>query len=241
MDSNAIIIWTVILGATVLILSGLPVLRGKLASTSSQDVPAALGSEGPTREPAETELVVSPTDQGERDRLIEAKCSAEQAHAQRVRAAEDEFNAIKLRADIHLRAAEISLEHAEQSDRGHLKAIRGTGLTLEPWQHDIDVDSRDGTEEFFLSAGAARTTPAVKLATRLVESPERKRNQRIRSAREQLADAMLEHHVVLAAAEKFLAEAKAQDDDVVSAAAALDAFDACDERQGNGAEPGQAK
>jgi hypothetical protein len=53
---------------------------------------------------------------------------------------------------------------------------------------------------------------------------EKRRSQRILDAREQLADALLEHRLVVAAAEKRLAEARAQVGDVLSAAAALEAL-----------------
>ncbi|MGN6405269.1 hypothetical protein [Sinomonas sp.] len=138
----------------------------RLAGTPSsvnprvEAVGEALAPEAP---PAERPL--SPADDGERLLLVEAKNAAEEAYARRVAVAEHEFMATKNRSDVHVRAAEMFLEHEE-----------------------------------------------------------RRRSQRVGTAREYLADALLEHRLILAEAEKVVADAKAHDNDVESAAAALEAF-----------------
>jgi hypothetical protein len=138
----------------------------KLAGTSSSvDLRVEAPGEALPPEATPAEPRVNPGDEGERLRLIEAKASAEEAYALRVAVAEHEFTATKNRADVHVRAAEMFLEHEE-----------------------------------------------------------RRRSQRICTAREYLADALLEHRLTLAEAEKVVADAKAHDNDVVSAAAALEAF-----------------
>ncbi len=140
--------------------------KRKLEGPPSSVTPVVeLAGEVPTRETTTEEQPASQLDQGERFRLIEARNAAEDAYARRVAVAEHEFTATKNRAEVHVRAAEMFLEHEE-----------------------------------------------------------RRRSQRIGTAREYLADALLEHRLILAEAEKVVADAKAHDNDVASAAAALEAF-----------------
>ncbi|MCH6470303.1 hypothetical protein [Sinomonas terrae] len=250
MDSNGIIL-TVIAGIIGLLgLTAVSIDRRGSATVPFEDGPSALAGETPVRESTQDEPAEDREVQGERRRLVEAKDSAEKAYAQRVSAAELEFNAKMNRADVHLRAAEMFLEHAqEQGRRSSPEAVRGPEGTLTAWEPEIDFDREpfgmdDAAQELaaqeFVFSRPTRRAPAVNLANRLLEIPETRWIRRIRDARERLADAMLEHRFAVAAAEKVLANAKAQDDDVQSATAALEAFDARnDGRDNNCAEQGR--
>lgn len=165
------IIWTGIAGIVGFLSLTASVMahRSQLAAVSSAE----------RREPRQAETPEDRAIRDERHRLMEAKTAAEKAYAQRVTVAEREFTARRHRAEVHLRAAEMFLEHAQESGR-----------------------------------------------TSGVET----RRQLILDARAQLADAMLEHRLVLAAAEKLLADTRAQASDVLAATSALEAFDADSER-----------
>lgn len=174
------IIWTGIAGIVGFLSLTASVMahRSQLAVVSSAERRVPTG-EAPPREPRQAETPEDRAIRDERHRLMEAKTAAEKAYAQRVTVAEREFTARRHRAEVHLRAAEMFLEHAQESGR----------------------------------------TSGVETRRRL-----------ILDARAQLADAMLEHRLVLAAAEKLLADTRAQASDVLAATSALEAFDADSER-----------
>ncbi len=209
------IIWTVIVGIGLPSLAAVIAGRGRRETTSPEDRRAELAGEAAVRESTASEPAEDPTVQEERLRLLEAKASAEKTYSQRIGIAEHEFCARKNRADVHLRAAELFLERAQEGGRvgEHESEADGQAFGVDLVADDFVVPSRP-----------TPNTPAVNLTTRLTESPERRRTRRIRDARERLADAMLEHRFVVAAAEKLLADAKAEDGDVLSATDALEAF-----------------
>jgi hypothetical protein len=241
-DSNGII-WTISIGTIGLLgLIAMILDHKKLARISPEGRGSELAVGALARESTGTERAESRAIQGKRQRLLEAKNTAEKAYAQRVMVAEREFIARKNRADVYLRAAEMFLEHAQEYGRG----IRGPESTLEAYEPRIDFEGlpfalesgEDATENFFLNDRSTLIAPAVNPAARLIQGLEKGRSQRIRSAREHLADVMLEHHLVVSAAEKQFADAKAQGSDVLSATAALAAFDARNgKRDNNGAKP----
>ncbi|KHL01961.1 hypothetical protein [Sinomonas humi] len=211
MEPNGII-WAGVLGMIgVLTLSA--VISGQWNQGKISHKGTVLSGNAPGLEAIPPEVAGGQTRQGARRRLIEAKDSAEKSYARRVSAAEREFNGRKNRADAHLRAAEMFLEHAQKCARG----LRGEE-PVEAWEGGMN----DVADDFVTFA---RTPAPINLTTRLIESPEARRRERIRHARENLADAMLEHRFEIAAAQKLLAEVKAQDGDVVSATAALEAFE----------------
>ncbi|MEA5456710.1 hypothetical protein SPF06_18460 [Sinomonas sp. JGH33] len=218
MDSNGIM-WAGIASIIGLLsLAAVIAERRILARMSMKGRLAESAKEAPARRSPLAEQVGASPVQGERYRLMEAKNSAETAYAQRVSAAEREFCARKNRADVLLRAAEMILEHAQEYGRGQLGSIRDRDGIVEACEQEIDFDG-----EIFAIAPSAFNHPAP-----LVESLEKRRSQRISSAREHLVEALFEHRSAVAAAEKQLADAKAQSDDVLSATAALEALDARD-------------
>ena len=112
--------WAVLAGTAV----GLLVLLLQLRVAARRRVPSRVGAGALAGEPEAVAAGPAPTEavRGESVPSVKPESPAEKAYAERVRAAEREFNARKERADLSLRAAEIFLEHAQRYGGGPVGA-----------------------------------------------------------------------------------------------------------------------